>query len=111
MTTSFHDTADPSASRTFSYGCNLTSDWATAGITKVWGTFALQSGSEPTLSATIPEYRPLAWTPGCCYPTSGVLALSQGSASSDASFSLPCGRYSLSGINTLLPFTLPDCPG
>jgi len=107
---SFLDTANPEISRTFSYGCNLVSDWATAGSYKVWGSFSFQSGNEATLSGSISEFSPLAWTSGCCYPLAGVLTLAQGPASSEVSFTSPCGSYTLSGIQTLVPLTLPACP-
>ncbi len=110
MTMSFLDTTEPGNSRTYSYVCNLVSNWATPGSTKVWGTFSLQSGNAPTLAGSIPEFRPLTWAAGCCYPTSGTLTLSQGAARSDVNFVLPCGGYSISGIYTLLPLTLPACP-
>lgn len=108
MTMSFLDTANPAASKTYSYGCNLISDWATTGSYKVWGSFSLQSGNDSTLSGSISELHPLTWNPGCCNPTSGVLTLLQGTASSEVTFALPCGSYSVSGYSGL--GTLPACP-
>jgi hypothetical protein len=109
MTMSFLDTANPATSRVFSYGCHLTSDWATAGTYKLWGTFSLQSGNE-ALSGSIAELQPLVWSLGCCYPVSGTITLAQGTARSDAIFPQPCGNYTISGIQTLVPLTLPACP-
>lgn len=110
LTVSFLDTAHPEATRTYSYGCILVADWGTANAYKVWGSFSFQSGNEATLSGAISELHPLAWTPGCCHPTSGILTLTQGRATGEVRFALPCGSYTLSGNPSLNPLTLPDCP-
>jgi hypothetical protein len=109
MTMSFVDTAAPAASRTLSYGCNLVSDWSVAGAYRLWGTFALQSGNDPSLVGTISEQRPLSWSAGCCHPLSGSLLLTQGQASSEVQFAAPCGTYSVGGYATFAPISLSGC--
>ncbi|MBK8794277.1 MAG: hypothetical protein IPN59_14470 [Holophaga sp.] len=93
-----------------SYTCNLTGDWGTAGLYKVAGGFSLQSGNALPVVCSLAS--PLTWdlTSGCCHPVSGQMALVQGSASANVAFSLPCGTYQVSNIQTFAPATLPTCP-
>lgn len=80
---------------TRSYTCNLTSDWATPGIYKLWGTFSYQITGATTVSGSIDSTAPLTWAMGCCYPVAGYLDLTQGSNQATVSFSLPCGTVTV----------------
>lgn len=111
LTLGLTDSANESASMTLSYASSLTSDWATAGAYKLWGTFTAQKGSDPALTCTIPLASPLLWKAGCCYPVAGLMSLQKGPAKADLSFGLPCGTV------TVTPFgqagvtqTLASCP-
>lgn len=91
-----HTEADePSENRSFTYSAAYTSDWATAGQFKLWGTFTLQTDADPTLTGTIAQGTALTWTVGCCKPTSGTLSLAQNGKTADILFGLPCGTVTI----------------
>lgn len=111
MTMAFSDSAAPSINKTMNYGCNLTSDWATAGTYKLWGTFHTQQGMNPVLTGTIAAATPLTWMTGCCYPGSDSLNLQQGTAQADLQFGMPCGTLTLTPFGQVgMTKTLADCP-
>lgn len=91
-----HTEADePSENRSFTYSAAYTSDWATAGQFKLWGTFTLQANADPALTGTIAQGTALTWTAGCCRPTSGLLALAQAGKTAEVQFGLPCGTITV----------------
>ncbi|HJV89150.1 MAG TPA: hypothetical protein VJ623_02500 [Holophagaceae bacterium] len=81
---------------TENYNANLSADWATANQYKLWGTFNVTSTGQDTLVGTLSAAQPLIWSPGCCYPGSGTLALTRGTQSGSVTFALPCGQVTLS---------------
>jgi hypothetical protein len=95
MTIGITDSANEAVSRTVKYASSLTTDWATPGAYKLWGSFSAQSGSDPALACTISAGAPLLWNPGCCYPVAGVMSLQQGPAKADLTFTLPCGTVTV----------------
>lgn len=90
----FTDSAHLETSKSYLYDAALTADWATAGTYKLWGTFSLSDNGILT-SGAISNAAPLAWTEGCCYPVSGAIAFTRGSATTTAAFGLPCGTLTI----------------
>ncbi len=91
LTLTHTEAEEPSENRSFTYSAAYTSDWATAGQFKLWGTFTLQASGHPALSGAIAQATALTWTTGCCRPTSGTLSLTQDGKTADVLFGLPCG--------------------
>lgn len=102
------DSALPSSDKTYAYHSDLTSNWATAGSYKVWGSFGAREGANPGVAGTINPNFPLTWVAGCCHPVSGTLDLQSGMATAQVRYSLPCGTLTLtpwgqSAVSKLLP--------
>jgi len=106
-------TADPGKSKTWVYTTSLQADWSNAGAVKFWGTYAFQQTvpAGDKLTVTIPQTTPLTWSPGCAYPTAGVLQLSLPPASAEVRFNtsitdpsvqLGCGVITLNGYRLVL---------
>jgi len=107
------NTIDSTKNKTWAYTPNLQSDWSNANAVKFWGTYSFQQ-TQPvgdTLTVTIPQATPLAWTTGCMFPTSGVLELSLPPASAevrfntsitDSSVQLGCGVITINGYRLVL---------
>lgn len=98
LTVSYANTADTTKNKTYHYAPNLSADWATLGQFKLWGSYAFDQVGGPSLTATIAPGTPLIWTPACCFPTSGTIALVSGSATASAVFGPGCGDLKLNGF-------------
>jgi len=103
LTVAYQDTQDPSKSRTYHYVPDLAANWATQGQFRLMGSYAFQQVGGPALSATVASNAPLIWTPACCFPTSGTIALASGDANATAVFGPECGGLKLNGAS--LPMT------
>jgi len=102
VTVAYADRSDTSKNKTYYYTPNLTADWATVGMIKVFGTYAFQQVPGDTVTATILQANPLIWTAGCCYPTSGTITLAVGPATAEAVFGPTCTTMKLNGNNIAL---------
>lgn len=107
------NTSDASKNKTWAYTPNLQADWSNANAVKFWGTYAFQQ-TQPagdTLTVTIAQATPLTWSPGCTYPTSGVMNLSLSPASAEVRFNTSitdpnvlqgCGVITINGYRLAL---------
>ncbi|MBI1752807.1 MAG: hypothetical protein HY014_14575 [Acidobacteria bacterium] len=113
FTVSRQVTADASKNKTWAYTTSLQADWSNANAVKFWGTYAFHQ-TQPagdTVTVAIPQTAPLVWSPGCAYPSSGVLSLSLPPAAAEVRFnasitdpgvSLGCGVLTINGYRLVL---------
>lgn len=88
-----------------------TLDASQAGQLKLHGTWTLTEGSR-TRTLDVPQAQALTWSPGCCWPTSGVATVTEGGLGATATFTVPCGTLSVaSGGLPPVSRSLPGCPG
>lgn len=95
FTAAFTDSTTPQNNKTYTYTPNLYFAWGGTQAT-LWGSYSFTQGTT-TISATMPQTSPLTWTTGCCYPISGTISLTTGSAQANAVFGPNCGDLALNG--------------
>lgn len=95
FTVTYTDTVNPQNSKIYTYTPDLNFSWG-IGQATLWGSYTFTQGTT-TITATMPQNTPLTWTLGCCYPISGTINLSTGSAQADAVFGPNCGELKLNG--------------
>jgi hypothetical protein len=97
---------DGNSTTTYTYTCNLTADWATQGLRKLYGSWGMTpQGGGDAVSAVIATSTPLVWdrSADCCYPVSGTLNLTKGSRTAALVHALPCGTLTVNGEAKTLP--------
>jgi len=110
---SYVNATNAAKNKAWAYTPNIQADWSNASAVKFAGTYAFQQ-TQPagdTITATIAPATPLTWTPGCGFPSSGVLTLSLPPASAeirfntsitDTSIQTGCGVITINGYRLTL---------
>ncbi|WLT33105.1 hypothetical protein [Geothrix sp. PMB-07] len=113
FTVSHQVTADASKNKAWTYTTSLQADWSNASAVRFWGEYAFHQAQPvgDTMTVTIPQVMPLTWSPGCAYPSAGVLNLSLPPASAEVRFNTSitdatvqqgCGVITINGYRLAL---------